>query len=118
MDDDGGAGRRPGVQFGRAAQTTTGPGGKRGADRRQCRDADHIPEARPVAAPEELNAQLQRQGYYKAFPPEGVEVVSWYVMMGIGQVVMCGCRRRGWRIQPHPREHRLGQLPHRVLSDL
>jgi hypothetical protein len=35
----------------------------------------------------ELNAQLDRQGYYKAFPPAGVEVVSWYVMMGIGQVV-------------------------------
>ena len=36
---------------------------------------------------EELNAQLRKQGYYKAFPPPGVEVVSWYVMMGIGQVV-------------------------------
>ena len=35
----------------------------------------------------ELNAQLEKQGYYKAFPPAGVEVVSWYVMMGIGQVV-------------------------------
>src|ERR1700710_683200 len=35
----------------------------------------------------ELNAQLDKQGYYKAFPPAGVEVVSWYVMMGIGQVV-------------------------------
>ena len=35
----------------------------------------------------ELNAQLDKQGYYKAFPPEGIEVVSWYVMMGIGQVV-------------------------------
>jgi hypothetical protein len=35
----------------------------------------------------ELNAQLEKQGYYKAFPPPGVEVVSWYVMMGIGQVV-------------------------------
>jgi hypothetical protein len=35
----------------------------------------------------ELNAQLDKQGYYKAFPPPGVEVVSWYVMMGIGQVV-------------------------------
>ena len=41
-------------------------------------------QSRPLS---ELNAQLQRQGYYKAFPPEGVEVVSWYVMMGIGQVV-------------------------------
>lgn len=41
-------------------------------------------ESRPLG---ELNAQLQKQGYYKAFPPPGIEVVSWYVMMGIGQVV-------------------------------
>jgi len=34
-----------------------------------------------------INAELEAQGYYKAFPPAGVEVVSWYVMMGIGQVV-------------------------------
>lgn len=36
---------------------------------------------------EQINAQLRQQGFYKAFPPAGVEVVSWYVMMGIGQVV-------------------------------
>ena len=41
-------------------------------------------QSRPLG---ELNAQLEKQGYYKAFPPEGIEVVSWYVMMGIGQVV-------------------------------
>jgi hypothetical protein len=41
-------------------------------------------ESRPLA---ELNAQLEKQGFYKAFPPPGVEVVSWYVAMGIGQVV-------------------------------
>ncbi|WP_456719478.1 MULTISPECIES: hypothetical protein [unclassified Bradyrhizobium] len=41
-------------------------------------------QSRPLS---ELNAQLERQGFYKAFPPEGVEVVSWYVMMGVGQVV-------------------------------
>jgi hypothetical protein len=41
-------------------------------------------QSRPL---NELNAQLGKQGYYKAFPPEGTEVVSWYVMMGIGQVV-------------------------------
>ena len=41
-------------------------------------------QSRPLA---ELNAQLEQQGFYKAFPPDGVEVVSWYVMMGIGQVV-------------------------------
>lgn len=36
---------------------------------------------------DEINAQLDRTGFRKNFPPEGVEVVSWYVMMGIGQVV-------------------------------
>ena len=41
-------------------------------------------QSRPLS---DLNAQLERQGYYKAFPPPGIEVVSWYVMMGIGQVV-------------------------------
>jgi hypothetical protein len=41
-------------------------------------------QSRPL---NELNAQLDKQGYYKAFPPPGVEIVSWYVMMGIGQVV-------------------------------
>jgi len=41
-------------------------------------------QSRPLG---ELNAQLEKQGYYKTFPPEGIEVVSWYVMMGIGQVV-------------------------------
>lgn len=41
-------------------------------------------QSRPLG---ELNAQLDKQGYYKAFPPDGIEVVSWYVMMGIGQVV-------------------------------
>jgi hypothetical protein len=35
----------------------------------------------------EINAQLRRQHYFARFPPPGVEVVSWYVMMGIGQVV-------------------------------
>lgn len=41
-------------------------------------------QSRPLS---ELNAQLDKQGFHKAFPPAGVEVVSWYVMMGIGQVV-------------------------------
>ena len=35
----------------------------------------------------ELNAQLTKQRFYETFPPKDVEVVSWYVMMGIGQVV-------------------------------
>jgi hypothetical protein len=41
-------------------------------------------QSRPLS---ELNAQLDKQGFYKAFPADGIEVVSWYVMMGIGQVV-------------------------------
>jgi hypothetical protein len=41
-------------------------------------------QSRPLG---ELNAQLEKQGFYKAFPPDGIEVVSWYVMMGVGQVV-------------------------------
>jgi hypothetical protein len=35
----------------------------------------------------EINDQLAKNGYYKKFPPQGIEIVSWYVMMGIGQVV-------------------------------
>jgi hypothetical protein len=36
---------------------------------------------------EELQRIQEDQGFWKAFPPEGTTVVSWYVMMGIGQVV-------------------------------
>lgn len=36
---------------------------------------------------EQINAQLKEQGFFKSFPPAGIEVVSWYVMMGVGQVV-------------------------------
>jgi hypothetical protein len=35
----------------------------------------------------EINAHLKQTGFFKRFPPPGSEVVSWYVMMGIGQVV-------------------------------
>ncbi|MBT9264974.1 hypothetical protein KKQ10_08795 [Pseudomonas sp. MG-9] len=41
-------------------------------------------QSRPLS---EIKAQLARQGFYKTFPPAGVEVVSWNIMMGIGQVV-------------------------------
>src|SRR5471032_1403453 len=40
-------------------------------------------ESRPL---NELNAQLAKQGFYKAFPPPGIEVVSWYVAMRVGEV--------------------------------
>jgi hypothetical protein len=35
----------------------------------------------------EINAKLEATRFWKRFPPDGVDVVSWYVMMGIGQVV-------------------------------
>lgn len=36
---------------------------------------------------QQIDQHLRDTGYYKQFPPQGIEVVSWYVMMGIGQVV-------------------------------
>lgn len=35
----------------------------------------------------EIQEELNSTGFWEKFPPEGIEVVSWYVMMGIGQVV-------------------------------
>ncbi len=35
----------------------------------------------------EINRKLEETGFWAKFPPEGIEVVSWYVLMGIGQVV-------------------------------
>ncbi len=35
----------------------------------------------------EINQHLKQTGFFDHFPPAGVEVLSWYVMMGIGQVV-------------------------------
>jgi hypothetical protein len=36
---------------------------------------------------DEIQAHLKKTGFDKNFPPAGTEVVSWYVVMGIGQVV-------------------------------
>jgi hypothetical protein len=41
-------------------------------------------QSRPLDA---INEQLRAQKYHETFPPQGIEVVSWYVMMGVGQVV-------------------------------
>ena len=35
----------------------------------------------------EINEIVGKNGFRDKFPPRGIEVVSWYVMMGIGQVV-------------------------------
>src|SRR2546426_11490476 len=31
----------------------------------------------------EINEQLFRKGYYEKFPPDGVVVLSWYVVLGV-----------------------------------
>ena len=41
-------------------------------------------QSKPLA---KINAELDQTGFWKKFPQAGVEVMSWYVMMGIGQVV-------------------------------
>jgi hypothetical protein len=37
---------------------------------------------------EQINEHLKQTGWYDKFPPDGVEIVAWYVMMGVGQVVI------------------------------
>jgi len=36
---------------------------------------------------DEIQAYLRESGFWGEFPPEGIEIVSWQVMMGIGHVV-------------------------------
>jgi uncharacterized protein with GYD domain len=36
---------------------------------------------------DEINEHSRQTRFADMFPPKGIEVVSWYVMMGIGQVV-------------------------------
>ena len=36
---------------------------------------------------DEINQRLKHNGWFEHFPPPDAQVLSWYVMMGIGQVV-------------------------------
>ena len=36
---------------------------------------------------DEINAHLKANGWQDKFPGARIDVVSWYVMMGVGQVV-------------------------------
>ena len=42
-------------------------------------------QSRPLA---ELRNQLEKQEFFKAFPPAGVEVLSWNITMGIVHVIV------------------------------
>ena len=35
----------------------------------------------------EINKELEASNFWRDFPPEGIEIQSWYVMMGIGQAL-------------------------------
>jgi len=37
---------------------------------------------------EELDTHLFNTGFWNAFPPEGADIVSWQVAMGLGHVVI------------------------------
>jgi hypothetical protein len=36
---------------------------------------------------DEINAHLEKTGFRKNFPPEGVDIVSYNIVMGIGHVI-------------------------------
>lgn len=36
---------------------------------------------------DEIKAHLEKTGFWKKFPPEGVEVVTYNIVMGIGHVI-------------------------------
>ena len=36
---------------------------------------------------DEIQKYLKESDFWNEFPPQGIEVVTWYVMMGIGHVV-------------------------------
>ena len=36
---------------------------------------------------DQIQEDLKATGFWAKFPPDGIDVESWYVMMGIGQVV-------------------------------
>ena len=36
---------------------------------------------------DEIREILDAQGFWAAFPPEGTKIVTWHVVMGIGQVI-------------------------------
>jgi hypothetical protein len=36
---------------------------------------------------DEIQKKLSETGFYKKFPPEGIEIESWKIVMGLGQIV-------------------------------
>jgi hypothetical protein len=78
----------PGTAHGQSTQPSTGPSSAASAEAQKGTFLLTIflrhDQAKTL---DEINDHLRKAGYYQKFPPPGIEVVSWYVMMGIGQVV-------------------------------
>jgi len=36
---------------------------------------------------DEINAHLEKTGFRKNFPPEGVEILSYNIVMGVGHII-------------------------------
>jgi hypothetical protein len=36
---------------------------------------------------DEINALQTKSGFWAKFPPEGIEIDSWYIVMGVGYIV-------------------------------
>lgn len=66
----------------------------------------------------EINQIQDDQGFWKNFPPDGIEVESWYIAMGLGYIVTLRVPPARLRGQPRRRAERLEGVPHRVLPDL
>lgn len=72
-------------------------------------------QSRPLS---KINEELTPQEFFKRFPPKGIEVASWYVMMGIGQVVTLKVPASRLREVNRAIEYGLGRVQDRVLSHL
>ena len=45
---------------------------------------------------EEINEHLKSTGWYKSFPPAGVEVVSWYVLRASAKLSRCDSQQKSF----------------------
>ena len=89
---------------------------RRTADRASCIGHHDCDEGAHTL--DEINEQLKRQKFYEKFPPKDVEVLSWYVVMGIGQIITLRFPTERLREINRIVEDGMGWLSHRVLSDI
>jgi hypothetical protein len=67
---------------------------------------------------DQVNEHLRQTGWYNKFPPDGVEIVFWYVMMGIVQVVTLPVPADLQEVNRVVEQKRLGRLSQGILPDL